>query len=688
MDPPSDRPSKVWLALLLVAIVTGVAFANSFSGPFIFDGLASIEKNTSIHRVSESLSPPPDSLTVSGRPLLNLSLALNYALDERNPRGYHLANLLIHVLAALALFGILRRTLLQPALRPRFGDASLPLASAIAILWAVHPLQTESVTYVVQRAESLMGLFYFLTIYCFIRATEENARGLAWPALAVIAALCGMATKEVMITAPLMALLYDRTFVAGTFRDALAKRWRFYLALASTWILLAWLILTGAQGIDGTGGFSPKASWHTYALGQAWAIAHYLRLAIWPHPLVLDYGGKVFLPSTALLVPAALLVGALLTGTVLALRRRPAIGFAGCWFFGILALTSSVIPLGDMIVEHRLYLPLAALIALPVLALHAWLGKRSILVLAAVALTFTVLTLRRNADYATALSIWSDTVAKRPSARGFLSLGNAWMAGGQMTDAIESFSRALEIDPDNRKVHANLGKAYQETGRLDEALTEYQKALAIDPAFHIAHNNLGSLLARTGRPDEAIAHYRAALESKPDSAEAHNNLGNVFFRAGNPSEAAIHYRKAVDFQPQDLEIRFSLGGALYSMGQSAEAIPHLEKIVASLPNKIDAVNMLAWILATCPDASHRDGARSVQLAQQADSLAGGKSAPVIATLAAAFAEAGLFEDAVKAARKAIAMADSAGNTAAAGQWRKQLELYEKAQPYRDRKQLP
>ena len=192
------------------------------------------------------LCPPSHGETVSGRPVLNLSLALNYAVSGCDVRGYHVTNLAIHLAAALLLFGIVRRTL--PRFRGCGGGQQLarlqlatPLALAIALLWAVHPLQTESVTYIVQRAESLMGLFYLLTLYCFLRGAG-SARAIFWYAGSVLACLLGMATKEVMVSAPLVVLLYDRTFLAGSFREAWRRRWAYYLALAATWLLLAWLV--------------------------------------------------------------------------------------------------------------------------------------------------------------------------------------------------------------------------------------------------------------------------------------------------------------------------------------------------------------------------------------------------------------------------------------------------------------
>ncbi len=252
VTPPSTGFSRassdgaIALAAGLLVLATAAAFSSSFAGAFVFDDEYAITENPSIRQlwpIWPTLSPPRHGETVTGRPLLNFSLAINYAISGEGVWSYHAANLAIHVLAALLLFGVVRRTLLLPTMRDRWGGAALPLALIIALLWAVHPLQTESVTYIVQRAESLMGLFYLLTLYCFIRGAG-SARGVYWYVGSVSACLSGMAVKEVMISAPLIVLLYDRTFCAGSFRGALRHRDGYYLGLAGTWALLGWLVVS------------------------------------------------------------------------------------------------------------------------------------------------------------------------------------------------------------------------------------------------------------------------------------------------------------------------------------------------------------------------------------------------------------------------------------------------------------
>ena len=359
-----DRPRRgIFLAVGLIALATVAAFSNSFAGPFVFDDKPAIAANPTIRHLWplwKAVCPPNRGESVTGRPLLNLSLAVNYAISELDVWSYHATNLAVHLLGSLLLFGILRRTFLLPAMREQWGAVATPLAFVIALFWAIHPLQTESVTYIVQRAESLVGLFYLLTLYCFLRGVG-SARTVVWHTGAILACLLGMASKEVMVSAPLIVLLYDRTFLAGSFREAWRRRGRFYAALAGTWLLLGWLVIS-AGGRGGTAGFGVGISWWAYLCTQFGAIVHYLRLCAWPHPLLLDYGHGTA-HGVGEILPYAIVLGLLGAATVAALCRWPKVGFLGAWFFAILAPTSSVVPVATQTVaEHRMYLPLAAVL--------------------------------------------------------------------------------------------------------------------------------------------------------------------------------------------------------------------------------------------------------------------------------------------------------------------------------------
>jgi tetratricopeptide (TPR) repeat protein len=491
--PPSFRDESAnaafgpgWRRLALA--VTGVAiYANSLSAPFIFDDLSWIS-----HRRVGDLWPLTSSLDV-GRPVLLSSLALNYAIGGMDPAGFHVFNLVVHLLAALTLYGIARRTFRSSVLSERYSDSADGLAFAVAWIWLAHPLATQAVTYVVQRAESMMALFYLLTLYCVIRSDESN-RSAVWSVVAVVFCAIGMQTKEVMVGAPIIVLLYDRTFLAGSFAAALRSRAALYIGLAATWSLL-WLNLNSSALSGGAAwaGFGlPDLSAIEYARSQPGVILHYLRLCIWPHPLVFDYGwpvtddlGRIF-ASTAV-------VGALGFATLWALWRLPPLGFLGAVFFCVLAPTSSVLAIIDLAFEHRMYLPLTAVVAAGVVATNAVLTRAAAPVWVGTALLFVVIvslstaTILRNRDYRSVESLWRTVV---------------------------------EAAPQNGRGHTNLAAALVELNRHEEALVHLRRVSELTPNDPAAYVNLAIALLILEQFEEADVHLKRALEIRPSLAGA------------------------------------------------------------------------------------------------------------------------------------------------------------------------
>ncbi|HUR59241.1 MAG TPA: tetratricopeptide repeat protein [Opitutaceae bacterium] len=588
-----------WAAVALVVLAL-LFYENSFSVPFVYDDVPAIAGNPSLQSVAAALRPPPH-LTTSGRPLVNLTLALNYAVGGTDVRGYHAVNLAIHVLAALTLFGLVRRTLPRPPLQTPFGSNAVSLSFAIAAIWMLHPLQTEAVTYVVQRAESLVGLFYLLTIYCFVRAVlgpegGPTTRPTPWLVASIAACALGMASKEVMVSAPLLVLLYDRTFVAGSFRAAWQQHRGVYLGLAATWLVLAALLVSTGGTRDGSAGFGQGMTWSAYALTQAKAIALYLRLSLWPAPLVFDYGNAT-VPFAAALPYVALML-ALIAGTLLALRRRPALGFAGVWFFAILAPSSSIVPVvTETMAEHRMYLPLAAVIACVVLAVHGRFGRRSLVLLAVTAVLLGVGTTQRNETYHDHVALWSDTVEKMPAnPRAHNHLGAALSAVGLEKDALRHYEEALRLDPQDAKLRFNVATALFRAGRGEEAENHFRETLRQKPDHADAHNNYGDLLLRRGRREEAMHHFAATLRLDPGFAPAHNNLGIALGSAGRLDEAIVQFQAALRERPDYAEAHNNLGYALKNLGQSGEAIAHFQTAVRLAPRFAEAHNNLALAL--------------------------------------------------------------------------------------------
>jgi Tfp pilus assembly protein PilF len=617
----------------LIALAAIASYAGSFAGPFVFDDISAIVGNATIRHYSSALSPPLES-TVGGRPFLNLTLAANYAISGTDVWSYHALNLLIHILAGLTLFGVVRRTLQRvgtgvPPVRAAAesiagtdGRAARPylLALAVALLWTVHPLQTESVTYVIQRAESLMGLLYLLTLYCFIRFAEAPAEESAdtatggdgrlarpgytgnasafWFGLSWVACLCGMATKEVMVTAPVMVFLYDRTFVSGSFREAWRQRKPLYLALASTWILLGWLVFANA-GRGGTAGFGTAVPWWGYALTQFRAVAHYLRLSFWPHPLVADYGRALGGAPLAVAFDAGV-IGLLLAVTAIALWRRPAIGFIGAWFFVILAPSSSVVPVAtEIIAEHRMYLPLAAVLVAAVLALDALVARIPFLVICAIATVgFSFMTARRNEVYQSSYALWADTVAKMPGDAGARNnFGNLLLERGSIAEAIAQYREALRLVPEYADAHYNLASALVKTGQLPEAIDNFEDALRFRPDDEHIHDSFGMALFQMGRLEEARRQFEEALRLDPELADARVNYGNLLVQMGQAEGAISEYEEALRLDPTAADVQNNLAILLAQAGRLEEAEAHFKEALRLAPDYKEARDNLERLQA-------------------------------------------------------------------------------------------
>jgi len=586
----------IFLAAAVIAAAGVAAYHNSFSAPLVFDDLGSIRDNGTIRHLwpmGPALAPPP-GLTVSGRPVVNLSLAVNYAIGGTRVWSYHAANLLIHVLAGLTLFGIVRRTLL----RQGEGRDSTLFAAAVALLWTVHPLQTESVTYVIQRAESLMGLFYLLTLYCFIRGAADTDEGGPWFILSVTACLLGMATKEVMVSAPLMVFLYDRAFVSGSVDEAWRRHRRLHLALAATWIILAWLAL-GAGSRGGSAGFHTSVPWPSYARTQVWAIVHYLRLAVWPHPLVFYYGRMLRTGLTAGWCLDAAVVGLLAGGTGVALWRWPKLGFLGACFFAVLAPTSSVVPVAtETVAEHRMYLALIPVVVLVGLGAVRALGRPAAVVfLLAVGLALGGLTISRNEAYASDLALWGDTVRSGPeNPVAHNNLGEALRLRGQLAEAEDQFRRALRLDPAYADAWNNLGVTLAALGRPDEAIAVLARTAAIKPDDAEAQLNWGNVLQERGSFAAALSHYEAALRLEPDRADTHFNLGRMLLREGKATGALAQFQEAVRLKPEDAVARDNLGIALAESSRPGEAEVQFREAFRLVPAYPQAHNNLGSLL--------------------------------------------------------------------------------------------
>ncbi|MCP4591963.1 MAG: tetratricopeptide repeat protein [bacterium] len=583
LEPPPSR----WRALLpLLVIAAGLAaYHNSFSGAFILDDGRNIVDRTQIRQ----LWPIGETLSSTRRPVVQFTFAVNYALGELDVRGYHAFNLGIHLLAALTLGGIVRRTLQGDRLRAGHGKAAPWLALSVALLWVVHPFNTQAVTYIVQRGESLMALFYLLTLYGVIRGASSGSGRRLWYGAAVLCCALGMATKQVMGTAPIVILLYDRVFLSSSWSEVFRRRWALHAGLVSTWLVLvglgSWRVLdpssTGTAVGFGFKGITPLE----YALTQPGVIAHYLRLSFWPHPLCLDYVWPVVRDARHVLL-SGLFVAALVLLTIWAMWRRPALGFVGACFFVVLGPTSSFIPIRDVIFEHRMYLPLAAVIVLTVLLVHAaWVrvmdrmavarGWRALLagvLVTAAAGGLGWRTVSRNRAYQSEITMWLDVLETSPhNARAHCDLGIAYRRAGKTDDALAHYRQAVELVPDHFKAWYNLGNIQLSGGRIDEAIEAYRQTLRIRPRDYRAHHNLGLALERSGDLDRAVAHHRQSTLIKPDFVTGHMSWANMLAKRGRFTEAVERYEKALRLAPDYYRGHYNLGLALVKLNRLSQA---------------------------------------------------------------------------------------------------------------------
>jgi tetratricopeptide (TPR) repeat protein len=278
------------------------------------------------------------------------------------------------------------------------------------------------------------------------------------------------------------------------------------------------------------------------------------------------------------------------------------------------------------------------------------------------------------AQYQKALEIKPDI------AEAHHNLGKALLQKGRVDEAIAHFQRALQLNPGDALVHYILGNALMEKGTMDDAMTQYQEALQINPDSALVHNNLGIVLAKKGKVDEAITQFQKALEINPDIPDAHQNLGNAFLQKGRTDEAITQYQRLLQLRPDAADTHQILGDALAQQGRVDEAIAQYQKALESKPADPTAQNALAWLLATAPAASSRNGAKALELARQASLLTGGENPTVLHTLAAACAEAGRFAEAVETAQHALRLAEAQSNTALAAALQSELMLYQAGSP--------
>jgi len=534
-----QRPiSNRWVLLTGVLVVLGcIAYSNSLDVPFAFDDIDSVQINYNVRFPNYSLYRPQTYIYT--RSLLYASFAFNYWLAGENVLGYHIVNLLLHLLNGLLVFAvairILKKVLTDPGLVRTYALLS-------AAFFLVHPVQTESVTYISSRSELLSTFFYLSGFLLFLSLPESKIGFLAGLGI-VLFLLIGLGAKETVVTLPAVVLLYDYLFIAKTRLAGVFSRWRFYLVFvilgaAGAYYLVAKQIVAFGALVAARESI-PR--WN-YLLTQPRVIIRYLRLLVFPTGLNLDYDFRV---SVSILEPAVLLSLLVIAGLIVTAWRwrqtRPVFAFSIFWFFITLSPTSSIIPIPDVIFEHRLYLPLAGVcLSFPFVMewfISLWKGRvrnRGLLVSAtAVLAVLTTLTVLRNDIWRDEIRLWSDVISKSPhKLRVYSGVMYAYMKRGQDEKAIPVAKLGAENVPEARVSFLDtLGNLYLKLGRPDQAVEYFKTSTAetvrmgMTPFYQAGYfNNLGvayMAFAKTLQGSNRIEAWRSAQDAFRKSLEGH-----------------------------------------------------------------------------------------------------------------------------------------------------------------------
>lgn len=591
--PPAGSGLPRVLGVAAAAILLPLAVLPALNGPLVLDdgpALALARQIAGTGDWGEAWRPGTDpGETLRGRPLAAWSFALQAAAGLTSPLALRLGNLLLHAGAAWLLAGLVRRTLLRLRWAPEPAAAA---GTVSALIWLVHPLALAAVVYVVQRAEVLAGLGMLAALAAFARGMESSRPG-PWLALSAVAGFAAPLAKESAAGLPLLVALYDRCFVAGSWRAAFRARRGYYLALAAGWLPLAALVAAGA-GRGGTAGWDSPVGVGAYLLTQGEAVAGYLWHVVWPHPLVFDHGPVVATLPGAL--APGLLVLALLAASAWGIGRGQPLGFAGGAFFLCLAPSSSLIPVASQtIAEHRMYVALAA----PVAVLVALALRRApvggALAAGVMAVVLTGVSAGRHRSYGDEVTLWAETAARRPdNPRAHHNLGQAVFARGDPAGAETHFRHAERLRPGDPDTRHNLALCALRLGRVEEARAALEQNRSRAPdhgptalALGEVRAELGRRAIAAGRGAEAREHFSAAAALRPQDPRPRHNLGNILLELDAVEAALAAWREALAADPGYTESRRALAFVLLRSGRAAEALPHLERLARDEPGRAE-----------------------------------------------------------------------------------------------------
>ncbi len=615
--------SRTVIAILLIAATGLLAYFNTFTVPFQFDDVSNIERNPIVKDLRYFTDLPGLSrLEKSGlyyvpyrsRYVGYLSFALNYYFHGLDVAGYHITNLVIHCINALLVYWIVALTFRTPFFRTRnSGLDARGIALFSALLFVAHPVQTQAVTYIVQRFTSLAALFYLLSLALYVRwrtvsfpapdagPETHRLRSALWYLASLISAVLAMKTKETAFTLPVAIALYELLFCEGNPRRRLLFVTPFLLTLLIIPLTLVGVdrplgALLNDMG-DKTALMGPLTRGE-YLATQLRVIVTYLRLLVLPVGQNLDYDYPVFRTFIAPEVLLSLLLHLALIGAAVflwlrsrrttPLLRLPAFGVF--WFYLTLSVESSIVPIADVIFEHRLYLPsVGACIALTacafIAAQQSGKGRWLVPVLAGAVIIFSGAAFARNRIWQSEVSLWEDVVRKSPErSRGYHNLGLAYIKNNEMLKALGAYSKAIALDPYEPSAYTNRGIIYYALGQFERALEDHTKTIAFDPGLPNSYVNRGLVYAALRRYGEAVRDYSKAIELDPSSPEAYNNRGNAYDDSGRPGKALADYSTAIALNPYYGSAYYNRGMVQARLGRSGPARSDFEK-ACSLGNK-------------------------------------------------------------------------------------------------------
>jgi protein O-mannosyl-transferase len=739
---PGDRGLVVGVCLFLavaVFLIYGQTLRHEFvafdDSDYVF-GNPHVSKGLSIEGILWAFS---HSYSANWHPLTWISHMLDCQVYGLNAGGHHLTNVLLHAATAILLFLVLRRMVglrsEASAVAEAMADKSATQAGAlwpsafVAAVFAVHPLHVESVAWVAERKDVLSGFFFVLTLWTYASyVTYKAAPARRFYVLSLFFFALGLMSKPMLVTLPFVLLLLDYwplrrfTFQVSrfTFWPLVLEKAPFFLLAAAASVVT--FVAQGSSGAVVPLGLMPL---HLRLANGLVSYGAYLLQTLWPVRLAVLYPHPAVIPPGEIAAAGALLV----VVTALAIRfarRIPCLPVGWFWFLGMLLPVIGFVQVGEQARADRyMYLPqigLCLMVAWGVKDLTAaWRWRRQVLGtgMLGVVIALGVVAWRQTGYWRNSELLWTHTLAcTANNATAHKSLGSTFVIQGHREEARAEFLRAIELKPDYAEAYYNLGVILADEGNEAQAVEQYRKAIQFDPANAEACNNLGSLLVKQGRRDEAIELFQRAVQHKPDYPEAHynlglalaesgrydeaancfqnaiqsrpgyaaacHNLGNVLAAQGRLEEAIAQYQRAIQLMPELAPAHYRLGVTLQTRRNFGAAAAEYRKVLALEPKQPAARLQLAWLLATCPDASLRNGAEAVELAQQARELAGSESPQLLDTLAAAYAEAGRFPEAVAMARQALDLAGAGRDNVIIEALQTRLHLYQANSPYHEK----